>query len=774
MISHENGLFRLETDSTGYYFCILPCGQAEHLYYGRRIVLPTPEPLAEKKVFPHGYSIAYTAQTPEISLLDLRLEYSGVGKGDYREPFVELVRPDGSTTTDFVYDGFEISQGKRNDSGLPGSYGEAAEHLALRLVDRDGGERLTLHYWVYPDCDVITRAAVLENATQKPLAVTRLMSTQLDFSDDDLRFTGFHGAWGREMQRADRNLSVGTAASGSTNGTSSNMANPFVMLSRPHTTEDAGEVWAENLIYSGNHYEAVEVSPFGKAHFVAGIHPRGFRWRLEPGESFQTPEAVMSYSPTGFQGLSRNMHRFVREHIVRGVWQHRERPVLLNSWEAAYFGINERKLVSLAKTAASLGAELFVVDDGWFGKRDDDRTSLGDWFPNSAKLPGGVKGLSEKIHALGLDFGIWVEPEMVSVDSELYRAHPDWAMEIPGRAHSEGRNQRILDLGRAEVQDYLIDTLSALFSGARIDYVKWDMNRNFTDVFSRTLPPERQGEASHRYYLGLYRCMRELAARFPEILFEGCSGGGNRFDLGILCFFPQIWASDNTDALQRVGIQQGYSYGYPQSTYTCHVSACPNHQTLRTAALETRFHVAAFGVLGYELNLNDLTGEEKQAIATQIALYKEKRQLFQYGEFYRMGKRGELTSWCIAAPGGEEAVGMLFQRLFEPNHMGAIYRARGLQPEQLSRFYSLARKEDIRQFGDLVNTMTPVHIRPGSMVHNLAAKFVKLDGETEDCTVSGGALMEAGVQLSPAFIGTGLSSQVRIFPDFASRMYFME
>lgn len=499
----------------------------------------------------------------------------------------------------------------------------------------------------------------------------------------------------------------------------------------------------------------------------------------------------MAYAENGFNQMSQRLHHFIREHIIRGTWQKKERPVLLNSWEASYFDISEKKLLKLAKEAKEVGIELFVMDDGWFGERMDDSSSLGDWEANTKKLPGGLKGLSDKIHGLGLQFGIWVEPEMVNVKSKLYVAHPDWTIEIPGQPHSEGRNQRILDLGRREVQDYIIESMSKVFSSADISYVKWDMNRTFSDYYSTALPPERQGEVAHRYVLGLYRCMKELTERFPEILFEGCAAGGNRFDLGILCYFPQIWGSDDTDALCRAEIEENYSYGYPLSAVSAHVSACPNHQTLRNTPLETRFQVACFGSFGYECNLCDMKKEEKEAMKEQIALYKKWRKVLQQGTFYRgrsfydgaqsgMGgsvladEAGNQMEWTCVSEDGTKAVGMLMQKLVVPNTQQQTYYPKGLLPDVRYHFYNRKLKYNIKEFGDLVNTVSPVHIRQDSLTHQVLSKLVKMDGETEDFHAYGDTLMYGGVYVSPAFGGTGYNDKVRHYPDFASRLYFMD
>lgn len=792
MITEKNGVFQLETDKTSYLFEVMDTGHLEHLYYGRKIRFRDTEALREKHPFAPGNGIWYDNEHKNLGLEDLCLEMSSHGKGDIREPFIEVVHADGSFTSDFLYDSFEISDRKPEDALLPGSYSEdgKVEHLTLKLKDQGYGLTLELHYCVYPECDVITRSARLINDSMETVELKRLMSIQLDFTGADLNFTSFNGSWAREMKRTDVKVRAGKHVNASFAGISSSRANPFVMLSREHTTEDFGECWGINLIYSGNHYEAAEVSGFGKTRLVAGMNPQSFSWRLLPGEFFSAPEAVAAFSHQGFNGMSQCMHRFVREHIVRGTWKRKARPVLLNSWEAAYFNINERRLLNLARAGKEAGIELFVMDDGWFGERTDDTSSLGDWQVNLKKLPGGLKGICDKIKALGLDFGIWVEPEMVNVKSRLYEAHPDWVAALSGKGHSEGRNQRILDLANPEVQDFIIREMKRVFSAADISYVKWDMNRIFSDVYSGYLEPERQGEMLHRYVCGLYRCMRELTEAFPHILFEGCSSGGNRFDLGILCYFPQIWASDNTDALCRAEIQNGYSYGYPMSTVSAHVSSCPNHQTLRITPLETRFQVAAFGICGYECNFCDMKKEDFLAVKGQIALYKQWREVLQFGSFYR-GRNfeadteaggqtaigaggGNLLEWTCVSPDRKKAVGLLLQKLVVPNMSFSCYLAKGLDEESCYHFYNRSLKYNLKDFGDLVNLVSPIHVKQDSLTHNLLSRFVKMDGETESCIVWGDELMYHGVKLKAAFASTGYNDQVRFFQDFGSRMYFME
>ena len=794
MININENNFAIHTANTSLIMRVMPTGHVEQLYYGKRIDVSNGiDSIAERHRFPHGNSNNYDSDHPAIVLQDICLDFGTKGKGDNREPSFAGVNTDGSRTFDFVFDGVQMADasGVRLKT-MPCSYDDEdkEQSLVITLKEKSGELAVDIVYTVYEECDVITRRVKL-NKVKRPVRIERLMSGQLDLHDSEYVMTTFNGAWAREMRRVDVPLVQGRHVGGSNAGTSSSNANPFFMLSRPWTTEDTGEAYGFNLVYSGNHYEAAEVNEFFKTRVVWGINPDTFSWTLEKGENFEAPEAVMTYSDKGFNGMSANMHKFVRKHIVRGIWRDKERPVLLNSWEAAYFDINEKKLLKLAEAGKNVGIELFVMDDGWFGEREDDKTSLGDWYPNKKKLPEGVGGIAEKVNKLGLKFGLWVEPEMVNVRSKLYEKHPDWTLEIPGREHTEGRNQRILDLSKREVQDYIIKAMAKVFLSGNVEYVKWDMNRIMTDVYSQGTPAAKQGETAHRYVLGLYRVMRILTKRFPDILFEGCSAGGNRFDLGILSYFPQIWASDDTDAIARADIQCGYSYGYPLSTVGAHVSGVPNHQTLRNTPLETRFNVAAFGVLGYELNLCDLSKEELEKVRDQIALYKEWRSTFFGGTFYRgrtfaggfsdirqtsviAPSSNNLMEWTVVSEDKEHAVSMLLQRQVIPNMQNQSIRIKGLDEEKTYRFMNNVFKINIMDFGDLVNAVAPVHVKQGGVVHSLLAKFVKFDSEREDVTAKGCTLMNAGVSLAPAYGDTGLDDKVRTFPDYASRLYFME
>ena len=777
-LSGESPAFVLDTRNTSYAFKIMETGQPEHLYYGAKITvneLSDLEALSEKRAFQQGNSIAYDQEHLSFTLEDVSLEMSGYGKGDIREPFVEVVAADGSFTTDFVYESDEIKSGKSELKTLPSSFGDDVEGLHVTFKDKNNGYSIVLSYYVFEKEDVITRTAKFVNSSSATVSLRRLMSTQVDFNEAGLIVSTFRGAWIKEMQMVDTKVSAGKFVNASFTGSSSNRANPFIMVSREGANEYQGDVYGFNLIYSGNHYEAVEVNAYDKTRVVTGINPTQFNFSLKPGDEFEAPEAVMTFSREGHNGMSQNMHAFVNDYIVRGEWSKKARPVLLNSWEANYFDINESKLVALAKKGKEVGVELFVMDDGWFGDRHDDKRALGDWFVNTKKLPRGVKGLAEKINKVGLDFGIWIEPEMVNVDSDLYRAHPDWSVEIPGKHHSEGRNQRILDFANPEVVDYMIKAMTDVISSGNIAYVKWDMNRIFSDVYSQYLPADCQGEVFHRYIMGFYRLAKTLTEGFPHVLFEGCASGGNRFDLGALCYFPQIWASDDTDAVARLAIQNGYSYGYPMSCVSAHVSNVPNHQTLRKVDIEHRFAVACFGVLGYECNLSDMKKEDLSAIKEQIETYKKFRECMQYGDFYR-SKFGNVIEWTVVSKDKKQAVGMVFQKEVRPNAPFMDYHAKGLDPLKKYHFYSKESKVSIKMFGDLVNGVTPIHIKQDGFLHGLIDRFVTPKGDKEDYVAYGDALMYAGVGLKPAFSSTGfdMEGSVRIMHDNNARLFFME
>lgn len=786
----EHQVFILETKSTQYAMCVRPDGHLEHLCYGGRSLdcgeqntVGLWDVAHDRSLFETGNAIALDGGLTLESLLQ---ELSSTGKGDVSEPFVCMTHANGSTTCDFVYESYEIKNGRNELEGLPcavecdGQAGtsDGVTQLTITLRDKFYRQKLELIYVTWDECDVITRSACLTNESDDVERVDRLMSMQLDmrmYQEYDM--IHFGGAWAREMHRSVHPVRQGRVSVSSSTGTSGSRANPFFMVAEHGSSEEYGECYGFNLIYSGDHMESCEQNSYGRMRILSGINPEGFSFALEPGQSFQSPEAVMTYSDTGFGGVSSHMHAFVRRHIVRGHWADRERPVLLNSWEAAYFDINKKKLLKLAKEAKKCGIELFVMDDGWFGHRDNDTSSLGDWQENRSKLPGGVKQLADKINALGLDFGIWVEPEMVNEDSDLYRSHPEWAVRVPGQSHAEGRHQMLLDLTNKDVRDHIVEAMTNVFSSANISYVKWDMNRIMSDRYSQTLPPDRQSEFGHRYVLGLYDIMGRLTERFPEILFEGCAAGGNRFDLGILCYMPQIWASDDTDARERLEIQTGYSYGYPMSVVSSHVSGCPNHQTLRVTPLETRFGVAAFGVLGYECNLCDMKKKDIDAIKDQVEFYKRHRRTLQFGEYHRIENgtvsdlKRNVYQFMTVAQDGAEAVSCYYEGQVIPNYTYKHMRTKGLDENAVYVMEGRSLQYSVKLMGDLINTVTPVHVKPDSLTQSAIDKVVRLQGEKEYVQAAGAVFNRMGVNLAPNFAGTGYNDQTALWTEHGLRLY---
>ena len=691
MISENKGLFTLDTRNTTYAFMVLPTGHPEHLYYGKKIAIAGHgEALSHKQTTPVGNTVSYSDENVSFSLEAARLEMSSYGKGDIREPFLEIVHADGSFTSDFLYDSFEIKSGRDELTTLPCSYGSEAEVSQLKLVlkDKNYGLTLELYYYVYENCDVIGRSCRLINDSDVRVDIRRVMSMLMDIDGAGYVFTTFNGAWAREMERHDTVVTAGKHVNFSYTGTSSSRANPFVMISKKDTTQDQGSCIGLNLIYSGNHYEAVEAGMCDSTRIVAGINPQSFSYILDAGETFEAPEAVMTYSDKGFNAMSRNMHDFVRKHIVRGQWQYKERPVLLNSWEAAYFDISERKLYELAKAGHDVGIELFVMDDGWFGHRNNDDSSLGDWFVNEKKITGGLKNLVDQVNKIGLKFGIWFEPEMISPDSDLYEKHPEWAIQIQNREATQSRNQYVLDLSCREVRDYVYECVASVLRSANIEYVKWDMNRQLSDMGSAYLAEDAQQELFHRYVLGVYELQERLVTDFPDLLLENCSGGGARFDPGMLYYSPQIWCSDDTDAIERLMIQEGTELIYPLSAMGAHVSDCPNHIVGRVTPFKTRGHVALSGTFGYELDITKIAEEERNMIPEQTQMYHKYHDLIREGDYFRIASYREnhlYDCWASAAKDRSEVLVTYVQVLGQANvHSRRIYLD-GFDPDKTYR-----------------------------------------------------------------------------------------
>lgn len=777
MITEKDKLFRLRTQYTDYWFRVTGFGHPEHIYYGPGIAGDRPpEAFALKRSAVIGSSIVYDASDELYCLDQMCLEWSGNGCGDYRYPPAELKMPDGSFVQDFVYDSFQITDGCIGMETLPGAYeGEEAgscQSLVLTLRDRKLKVSLKLVYTVFEKANVITRRAVLLNQEERPVVVRRLLSMMLDIPNRNFRMMTLEGGWAREAHLHTYELTGGMHVNASSTGSSSNRRNPAFLLAEEGAGQDRGYVYGCNLIYSGNHFGFMEAAAYGTARIGIGISPHCFEWSLAGGESFETPEAVLTFSDQGLNGMSRNLHYFVREHIVRGDWKRKPRPVLFNNWEAHFFDFNEAKLLRLARECKKLGAELFVLDDGWFGGRNNDRAGLGDYEVNRKKLPGGLGGLSEKVKKLGMMFGLWFEPEMVNEDSGLYREHPEYAVRIPGRPAVQGRNQYVLDLCNPQVRDRIVEKVSAILDENDISYVKWDMNRHIAEGYSPVL--DNQGEFYHRYIMGLYSVLERIFYKRPHILLESCSSGGNRFDLGMLCYSPQIWASDDTDPVERLKIQEGFSYFYPLSSMGAHVSLAPHQQTLRNTPLSTRFNAAAFGCLGYELELRYLTPREKEEIRRQIIFYKQYRELLQYGDFRRVEVwKDNKVVWQCTDPGGEKAISGFFQTLANAGEGYDALRVIGLEGESLYRVTTKEQFLYIKRFGALMKHVLPVELDPEGLVLRTANRHYSLQ-DCRESYLADGRMLEHGVLLNNQFMGSYYNENTRLLGDFGSNLYVTE
>ena len=651
--------FHLRTKNTSYVLKVMETGHLSHLYWGRKLKVDNLEYFVRRRGFG-----SFAADTDNISGFQLELipqECPTFGATDLRSPSLEFQYEDGTSATDLRYKSHRIYEGKQRLSGLPAVYVESEEEatsLEITLVDSLKNLEVILTYNVFENFDAITRSLKIVNNSDEKINIERVLSANVDFTTDEFDFIQLSGSWGRERHILRNPLRSGSQAIESRRGASSHAQNPFMALCSKDANEEYGEVYGFSLVYSGNFLANVEVDMYRNARAQIGINPFDFKWLLESKEEFQAPEVVLVYSSKGLNGMSQIYHNLYRKRLCRGNYRDKVRPVLINNWEATYFDFNEVKIKEIAKEASKLGMELFVLDDGWFGNRNDDKSSLGDWFVNEGKLKGGLSKLAKDINNMGLEFGLWFEPEMISPISKLYEKHPNWCIHIPGRTRSQARSQLILDLSRKEVCDYIIESISKILESANISYVKWDMNRNMTEVGSLGLTSERQRETAHRYILGLYRVMEEITIRFPNVLFESCSGGGGRFDPGILYYMPQTWTSDDTDAIERLKIQFGTSMVYPPISMGCHVSAIPNHQANRTTPLETRGVSAMAGNFGYELDITKLSEEEKEELKEQISLYKEIRETVQFGTLYRLKSpfNSNEVAWMMISEDKNEVV----------------------------------------------------------------------------------------------------------------------
>lgn len=691
IIDHtESKGFHLYNNSVSYLIQILENGQLGGPYFGR--VLRDKEDfsyLAQRGSRAHA---VFVNPDSRLSLQNVQQEYPSYGTGDFHDPAFVIQQKNGSRLSDFRYVSHRIYCGKSVLPGLPATYVESedeATSLEILLQDPVDSVRLYLTYTIYETLPVVTRSARFENAGPRPVKLERAMSASVDFPDDNFEMLQLSGAWSRERHLKVRRLEQGIQSISSVTGCSSAEHNPFLAFKRPHADELQGEVYAFSLVYSGNFLAQAEVDTHNMTRVLLGIHPETFSWPLAPGESFQTPEAVLVYSDAGLNGMSRTFHTLYGRRLARGPWRDRERPILINNWEAMRFDFDEEKLLRMAADAQKLGIELFVLDDGWFGSRNSDRAGLGDWKENRIKLPHGIAGLAERIEALGMKFGLWIEPEMVNMDSDLYRAHPDWILHTPRRSVSLGRNQCVLDFSRPEVVDAIYGMLHSLIASAKISYIKWDMNRYLTECYSVAKPAEEQGKVFHQYVLGVYGLYDRLLRDFPELLFESCSSGGARFDPGMLYYAPQCWTSDGTDAVERLKIQYATSFVYPVSSIGAHVSAVPNQQVGRVTPLATRANVAMFGAFGYELDLDELTPEERLEVAAQVSFVKMHRRLLQFGTFYRLRSpfegEGNDAAWITVSPDSAEAIAMYYRVLNHANMGWDRLKLMGLDPEKQYR-----------------------------------------------------------------------------------------
>ena len=684
--NEKNRVFKLDTEHTSYCIGIVDEENfVGHIYYGRKLTEDNLVYLLRTMEAPF---VPSQNNRDRNSFFDtFPTEYTGNNVGDYRESSFAVRTLGGHTGVSLSYVSHRIYDGKEGLEGLPATFGKENECKTLELTCEDSVLQLQviLSYSVFADSDAIARSVKVVNKAKEPIYLTKVMSACMDMDNDDYEMITLHGSWARERAIQTRPVLRGKQSASSIRGESSHQEHPFMAWKQKNTTEESGEIYAMNFIYSGNFLAQIEADQFGSMRAMMGIHPENFCWKLEAGEQFQAPEVVCVYSAEGIGGMTRCFHDLYRNHLIRGEYKDKKRPILINNWEATYFDFNTEKLLDIARQASKLGIEMLVMDDGWFGYRNDDNTSLGDWQVNESKINGGLKHLVEEVNKLGMKFGIWFEPEMISPDSNLYREHPDWAIAIPGRTASLSRNQYVLDLTRKEVRDYVFDMVAGVLHSANIEYVKWDMNRQICDIGSYGLEADRQGELYHRQALAVYELQDRLTKEFPHLLLENCSGGGARFDAGMLYYSPQIWCSDDTDAVERLSIQAGTAMIYPLSTMGAHVSDCPNHTVGRTTPFETRGYVALAGTFGYELDVTKIPEEDRNMIPQQVAMYHKYNDLVRQGDYYRIAHYAEnhfYDCYEVVAKDKSEALVTYIQVLNRPNFHSRRIHIPGLDPEK--------------------------------------------------------------------------------------------
>ncbi len=683
--NEQNRVFKLDTMNTSYCIGIVDEDNfVGHIYYGRKLTEDNLTYLMRTSEPPFVPSQNNRDRT---SFLDtFPMEYTGGGLGDYREGTLAVRTTGGHNAVSLSYVSHRIYDGKDGLQDLPATFGEAADCKTLELTCEDKLLQLQviLSYSIFADSDAVARSVKIVNQAREPIYLTKVLSACIDMDNEDYEMITLHGSWARERIIQTRPVMKGKQSVSSVRGESSHQEHPFMAWKKKTTTEENGDIYAMNFVYSGNFLAQIEADQFGSLRAMMGIHPQDFSWKLDVGESFQAPEVVCVYSVQGIGGMTRTFHDLYRNHLIRGEYKDKKRPILINNWEATYFDFNTEKLLDIARQASRLGIEMLVMDDGWFGHRNDDNSSLGDWQVNEDKLKGGLKYLVDEVNKLGMKFGIWLEPEMISPDSDLYREHPDWAIAIPGRTGSLARNQYVLDLTRKEVRDYVYEMIAAVLRSANIEYVKWDMNRQLSDLGSYGLPADRQGELFHRQVLAVYELQDRMTTEFPHLLLENCSGGGARFDAGMLYYSPQIWCSDDTDAIERLSIQAGTSLIYPLSTMGAHVSDCPNHTVGRVTPFETRGFVALAGTFGYELDVTKIPEQDRNMIPQQVAMYHKYNDLVRMGDYYRIAHYADnhyYDCYEVVAKDKSEALVTYIQVLGRPNFHSRRIHIPGLDPE---------------------------------------------------------------------------------------------
>lgn len=682
----EERIFKLDTPGTTYLLGIVDKENfLGHIYYGRKL-----KGIQGAKELLRIQESPFTPETnnrERITFMDcFPTEYSSHGVGDYRESSIRVKSGGGHSAVCLTYVSHEIYKGKPALAGLPATFGGEDEVTTLEIVceDKAIGLQAVLCYSVFEDTDAVARSIRVTNSGKEPLYLEKIMSGCLDMEHKEYDCITLHGAWARERHIQRLPLGHGRHSVSSLRGESGHQEHPFLALAGKHATQEAGEVYGFHFVYSGNFQAMAEVSQHESVRVVMGINPEDFCWKLEPEETFQAPEMILVYSDHGIGGMSRTFHDLYRGHLIRSPYRDKKRPILINNWEATYFDFDTDKLLSIAKDASAMGIEMLVMDDGWFGDRFDDNRALGDWEVNEDKLKGGLGKLVEQINALGMEFGIWFEPEMISPESGLYKEHPDWAIAVPGRTPGRARNQYVLDITRKEVRDCICGKISKVLKSANIKYVKWDMNRPLSDIGSSALPADRQGELYHRYVLGLYEMQERLLCEFPDLLLENCSGGGARFDPGMLYYSPQIWCSDDTDAVERLAIQEGTAIAYPLSTMGAHVSVCPNHAVGRITPFETRGFTALAGTFGYELDVTKLKEEERTMVTRQTAMYHAFNDLVREGDYYRLASFREThlyDCWQIVSKDRKQSLVFYIQVLGEVSRHSRNIRLQGLGEE---------------------------------------------------------------------------------------------